>query len=169
MTDSVNLIWDGLGRPPAAHQLQGDPGHHGGRQTLPTEGSFNEEQDVPNDAHLMAEGVVATRGTLQSGDFTYSGDIGNTFTLNDSSGSPPAPVPATRSATSLHRRDPERIGRPHPRLLKQPGRDHHQQLRDRQRTSITDGQGGFDGVSRADADTVTEVLCRLATGGVPVE
>jgi hypothetical protein len=154
-TDSSDLTWDAWGSnggPTHYHVVSDDTED----DSLSVKaGSYDEESDRPNDAHLTADGVVGTDGSIISGTFTYNGSIGNQFSLTDGSGSPNGP--GVGDSVSYDDNTSETLseaGDLIPDSSSQGGITlNSSETGD---ISITDGQGGFDGVTRADADTVTE-------------
>lgn len=154
-SDTVTLSWQAWGDNggPTNYKVTQDVTQDNSSST--TADPFDEEQDVSGNSQLMAEGVVDASGNLESGDFTYGGNISNAFSLTDGSGSPSGP--GIGYAVSYNASTAENLnesGDLIPDSNNQGGITINSS--ETGNISITDGQGGFDGVSRADADTVME-------------
>ncbi len=121
--------------------------------TAPNGGAYSVQTGEFHDSHLTADGKDDGQGKV-SGKFSLQADVGTTFALNDSSGSPQSSAPgysvnyiASRSAT-LNESGGLADGSTGKGTVAVTSAENGD-------ISNDDGQGNFDGVSRGDGDTVT--------------
>ncbi len=121
--------------------------------TGPGGGSYNLQTGDSHDGHLTANGTVDSGGNV-TGNFTYQGDIGTTFALDDASGSPSSQAPSysvNYNASCVENLDESgtlgagAVGNGTVTVTSS----------ETGTISNSDGQGGVDGASRNDSDTVT--------------